>query len=235
VTKRTRAGRRLTAGQITWEAPLRLVWRSVPSMSDVLEVVAAGVVGYVVGTFPSADVVTRAVTRGQVDIRSTGSGNPGGFNAIRVVGRTWGVVVIVLDAAKGALAGLLGMLIAGDAGAYVGATAAIVGHCFPVWARFRGGKGVATAGGSMGTVFPPMMVIAGLTAIAGSVLTKSSERAMWVTCSVWVAGAVVWAVADLPNAWGPEPDAGLAIYAVLGAALILGKFRAAARAGVPAQ
>ena len=58
---------------------------------------------------------------------------------------------------------------------------------------------------------------------------------MWVTCSVWVVGAVVWALADLPNAWGPEPDAGLVIFSVLGAAVILGKFRAAARAGVPAQ
>lgn len=199
-------------------------------MSDVLEVVAAGLVGYVVGTFPSADVVTRAVTRGQVDIRSTGSGNPGGFNAIRVVGRTWGLVVIVLDAAKGALAGLLGMLIAGDAGAYTAATAVIVGHCFPIWARFRGGKGVAAAGGSFTTVFPPMFLIAGPTAIAASLLTKSSERAMWVTCSVWVAGAVAWVAADLPNAWGPEPVAGLIIYSLLGAALILGKFRAAARA-----
>lgn len=204
-------------------------------MSDVLEVVAAALVGYLVGTFPSADVVTRAVTRGQVDIRNVGSGNPGGFNAIRAVGRTWGVVVIVLDTAKGALAGLLGMLIAGDAGAYTAATAAIVGHCFPVWARFRGGKGVATAGGSFATVFPPMLPIAGLTAIAASLLTKSSERAMWVTCSVWVAGAVIWVVGDLPNAWGPEPDAGLIIYSVAGALIILGKFRAAARAGVPAQ
>ena len=204
-------------------------------MSDVLEVVAAAVVGYVVGTFPSADVVTRVATRGQVDIRRSGSGNPGGFNAIRVVGRTWGVVVIVLDAAKGALAGALGMLVAGDAGAYAAATAAIYGHCFPVWVRFRGGKGVATAGGSFATVFPPMFVIGGLTALASSVLTKSSERAMWVTCSVWVVGAVVWMLADLPNAWGPEPDAGLVIYSVLGAAVILAKFRAAARAGVPAQ
>jgi len=204
-------------------------------MSDVLEVVAAGVVGYLVGTFPSADFVTRAVTRGQVDIRSSGSGNPGGFNAIRVVGRTWGVVVIVLDSAKGALAGLLGLLIAGDAGAYTAAAAAIAGHCFPLWFRFRGGKGVATAGGSFATVFPPMLAIGGLTAIAASVLTKSSERAMWVTCSIWVVGAVAWVAADLPNAWGPEPDAGLVIYSVIGAALVLSKFRAAARAGVPAQ
>ena len=203
-------------------------------MSDVLGVVAAGVAGYLVGTFPSADVVTRAVTRGQVDIRAIGSGNPGGLNAIRAVGRTWGVAVIVLDVAKGALAGLLGMLVAGDAGAYTAATAAMVGHCFPVWARFRGGKGVATAAGSFAAVFPPMLVIGGITAITASVLTKSSERAMWVTCSVWVAAAIAWVVADLPNAWGPEPDEGLIIYSVLGAMLILGKFRAGARAQAPA-
>lgn len=203
-------------------------------MSDVTELAIAGLVGYLVGTFPSADVVTRAVTRGQVDIRQVGSGNPGGLNAIRAVGRTWGVVVIVLDAAKGALAGLLGMLVAGDAGAYTAATAAIVGHCFPVWSRFRGGKGVAAAGGSFLTVFPPMLLIGGSTAMVASVLTKSSERAMWVTCSVWVAGAVVWVAGDLPNAWGPQPGAGLIIYSVAGALIILGKFRAAARAQAPA-
>jgi len=202
-------------------------------MSDVLEVVAAAVVGYLLGTFPSADVVTRAVTRGQVDIRTTGSGNPGGLNAIRAVGRAWGVVVIVLDTAKGALAGLVGMLVAGDAGAYTAATAAIVGHCFPVWTRFRGGKGVATTGGSYVTVFPPMVVIGGIAAIGTSVLTKSSERAIWVTCSVWVVGAVVWVAADLANAWGPEPGAGLVVYSAVGAALVVGKFRAAARAHAP--
>lgn len=203
-------------------------------MSDVAEAVVAGLVGYLVGTFPSAEVVTRFATRGQVDIRASGSGNPGGFNAMRVIGRKWGLVVIVLDTAKGALAGLLGMAIAADAGAYTAATAAIAGHCFPVWAHFRGGKGVATAGGSFATVFPPMFVIGGLVAGTSSFLTKSSELAMWITCTVWVVGAVGWATADLPNAWGPDPTAGLVAYSALGAAMILGKFRAAALANVEA-
>jgi glycerol-3-phosphate acyltransferase PlsY len=203
-------------------------------VSDVWGITGAVVVGYVVGTFPSADVVTRAVTHGQVDIREQGSGNPGGFNAIRVVGRKWGVVVIVLDAAKGAIAGLLGMAIAGDAGAYAAGTAAIAGHCFPAWTRFRGGKGVATAGGSFFTVFPPMVVIGAVVAVSSSILLKSSERAMWVTCPVWVAAAVVWTAAGWSNAWGPDPAAGLIVYAAVGSAIILGKFRAAARAGAPA-
>jgi glycerol-3-phosphate acyltransferase PlsY len=199
-------------------------------MSDVLEVAAAAVVGYVVGTFPSADVVTRVVTHGRVDIRRRGSGNPGGLNAMRVVGRKWGLVVIVLDALKGAVAGLLGMVVAGDAGAYAAATAAIAGHCFPVWARFRGGKGVATAGGSFASVFPPMFVIGGLTAALASLLTKRPELAMWITCTVWVGGSVVWATADLSNWWGPDPADGLVVYSVLGAVMVLGRFRAAALA-----
>jgi glycerol-3-phosphate acyltransferase PlsY len=199
-------------------------------VSHFAEVVFAGIVGYLVGTFPTADVVTRAVTRGRIDIRHSGSGNPGGLNAIRVVGRKWGLVVIVLDAAKGALAGWLGMLVGGDAGAYTAATAAIAGHCFPLWTGLRGGKGVAAAGGSFATVFPPMFVIGGVVAAASSYLTKSSEVAIWVTCSVWLTGAVVWAVADLPNAWGPDPNEGLIVYSALGAGMILGKFRAAALA-----
>jgi len=200
-------------------------------MADVVEVVAAGVVGYVVGTFPSAAVVTRLVTHGRVDIRRSGSGNPGGFNAMRVVGRRWGLVVIVLDAGKGAAAGLLGLAIAGDAGAYAAATAAIGGHCFPVWTRFAGGKGVATAGGSFATVFPPMFVIGGVTAAIASFVTKRSEAAMWITCGVWLAAAIAWASADLSNWWGPQPEAGLLVYAVLGSAMVLARFRTSVRSG----
>jgi acyl phosphate:glycerol-3-phosphate acyltransferase len=199
-------------------------------MAHVVEVVAAGLVGYVVGTFPSAAVVTRAVTRGQVDIRRSGSGNPGGVNAMRVVGKKWGLVVIVIDALKGVAAGLLGMAIAGDAGAYTAATAAIAGHCFPVWTRFAGGKGVATTGGSFATVFPPMFLVGGATAGIASLVTRRPELAMWITCAVWVAGAVLWTVADLSNWWGPDPSSWLVAYAVIGSAIVLGRFRAAALA-----
>src|SRR4051794_9693716 len=116
-------------------------------------VVLAMVAGYLLGTFPSADLVTRLVTRGKVDIRAVGSGNPGTLNAIHELGTVWGVVVLVLDVAKGIAAALLGWLLGAGAGAYIGATAAIVGHIFPVWARFRGGKGVATAAGACVAVF----------------------------------------------------------------------------------
>ena len=58
---------------------------------------------------------------------------------------------------------------------------------------------------------------------------------MWATCSVWVVGAVVWALADLPNAWGPDPDAGLVIYSVLGAGADPRQVPGRRPAGVPAQ
>ena len=109
-------------------------------MSELGEVVLGVVVGYLIGTFPSADLVTRWVTRGVVDLRESGSGNPGGLNAMRVLGRRWGALVMFLDTLKGVIAGFVGLAI-GDAAAYAAGTAAIAGHVWPVWSRFRGGRG----------------------------------------------------------------------------------------------
>ena len=118
-------------------------------MDDVALTVAAALAGYLVSTFPTADLVTRLATRGRVDIRAVGSGNPGGFNTMRSVGKAWGVLVILVDVLKGTAAALAGWAIGDTAGAYAGATAGIAGHIFPVWTGFRGGKGVATALGTM--------------------------------------------------------------------------------------
>ena len=101
-------------------------------------------VAYLIGTFPSAILVARA---NGIDIREVGSGNPGASNVARILGWRRGVWVFVLDAAKGALAAGLGMVVDGRPAGYVLGGAAILGHVFPVWNRFRGGKGVATGGG----------------------------------------------------------------------------------------
>jgi glycerol-3-phosphate acyltransferase PlsY len=195
-------------------------------VDDVALAVAAALVGYLVGTFPTATVVTRLATRGAVDIRTVGSGNPGGLNAMKAAGTGWGVVVIVVDIVKGVIAGLLGWLIGDDAGAYAGATAAIVGHIFPVWSRFRGGKGVATSGGAVLVVFPAYFPIDAAVAAVGALSTHNAERAIWWSAPIWVGAALVWWLADLPNLWGPEPGVGLPISAAVGAGIILWKFRA---------
>jgi acyl phosphate:glycerol-3-phosphate acyltransferase len=188
--------------------------------------VAAAVAGYLIGTFPTADLVTRLATRGRVDIRAVGSGNPGGLNTMHSVGTAWGVVVILVDILKGAIAALAGWAIGGTPGAYAGATAGIAGHIFPVWTRFRGGKGVATSAGAVLAVFPIFFPVDAAAAAIGALGLRNAERAIWVTCPLWIASAVVWWLADLPNLWGPEPTVGLAIFAVVSAVMILGKFAA---------
>lgn len=202
-------------------------------MHDLLLTVAATVAGYLVGTFPTADLVTRLATRGKVDIRAVGSGNPGGLNAMKAVGTKWGILVIVVDIAKGVIAGLLGWLIGDTAGAYAGATAGIAGHIFPVWTRFRGGKGVATSGGAVLVVFPVYFLIDAGVAAVGALSTHNAERAVWFTAPVWIGAALAWWLADLPNLWGPHPTVGLPISAAVSSLMILGKFTAARHATPP--
>jgi acyl phosphate:glycerol-3-phosphate acyltransferase len=200
-------------------------------VSDLGEVLAGIAVGYAIGTFPSADLVARLASRGAVDIRREGSGNPGGLNAMRVLGKRWGVLVMLLDAVKGAVAGFVGLAI-GDAAAYAAGTAAIAGHVWPVWSRFRGGRGVATAGGSFAAVFPPFFPIAAVFALVVTLIWRNPLMTMISVCPLWVAAAALWWAADLSNWWGPEPSAGLLVYAVVGAVMVLARFRSSVRPGL---
>lgn len=187
-------------------------------------IVVVLVVGYLLGTFPSADLVTRIATRGQVDIRQVGTGNPGTLNAMKSIGTGWGIVVLVLDVAKGIAAGLLGRWIAGADGAYAAATTSIAGHIFPVWTRFRGGKGVATSAGACMAVFPLYFPLDAAVAYLSAVRSRRATIGTQVGCVVWVVAAVVWTAFDWPNLWGPPPGAGLIAFAVVGSAMILWAF-----------
>jgi glycerol-3-phosphate acyltransferase PlsY len=196
---------------------------------------AAALLGYLIGTFPSADVVCRIATRGRVDIRAVGSGNPGGLNAMKSVGTAWGVVVIVVDMVKGGAAGFVGMAVGGDGGGYAAATTSIAGHIFPVWSRFRGGKGVATSAGACLAVFPAFFPIDAAVAAAGALRTRHPERTIWGNGVAWIGSALVWWLADLPNLWGPSPTWGLVAFAVVASAMIVWKFRVAAMQARPAS
>jgi glycerol-3-phosphate acyltransferase PlsY len=199
-------------------------------VSELEEVLVGVAIGYVIGTFPSADLVTRVASQGSVDIRRSGSGNPGGLNTMRVLGKRWGVLVIVLDALKGAVAGFVGLAIA-DPATYAAGTSAIAGHVWPVWTRFRGGRGVATAGGSFASVFPPFFLVAGVFALVVTLVRRNPTLTMALVCPLWVAAAAVWWAFDLTNWWGPTPAAGLVAYAVLGSVMVLARFRSSVRSG----
>jgi len=120
-------------------------------------ILSSVLIGYLLGAIPFGLLVARS--RG-IDIRLHGSGNIGATNVLRVLGKKWGILVFVLDALKGWLAVDLAMrwLPAGTHGAVlnglVAAFACVLGHSFPVWLRFRGGKGVATTAGVLVSLMP---------------------------------------------------------------------------------
>jgi glycerol-3-phosphate acyltransferase PlsY len=148
---------------------------------------------YLVGTFPSATLVASA---NGVDIREVGSGNPGASNVTRVLGWRRGIWVFVLDAAKGALAAGAGMIVAGRPGGYVLGGAAVIGHVFPVWNRFRGGKGVATGGGIFASLSPLVFAVLVALWFVISRLTRTASLASIVIVALLPIG--VWIVRQDP-------------------------------------
>jgi glycerol-3-phosphate acyltransferase PlsY len=185
----------------------------------------AAVVGYLLGSFPTAVVVTSWVTRGRIDIRAVGSRNPGGLNTARVIGKAWGALVMLIDGAKGFVAAWAGFGLAGGTGAYAAATAAVAGHVLPLFTRFRGGRGVATSLGAILVVFPAFVPIDVLAAGGGALTLRNAKRTMWLSSAAWVGAALSWWLADLPNLWGPAPTVGLLVFSLVGTGLILAKFQ----------
>ena len=192
---------------------------------------AAAAVGYASGAFPSADVATKLATKGDVDLRAAGSGNPGAANAMKVLGSGWGYGVMAADIAKAAGAAAAGRRLAGTTGAHVAGTAAVVGHCWPAWNGFRGGKGVAASVGQCLATFPAYfpidLAVAGLTS-ASPRWKQRAYAATAVASACWVGGGVVWWRRRWPNLWGPPPTPALPLAAAASSAVILDRFRRAA-------
>jgi acyl phosphate:glycerol-3-phosphate acyltransferase len=170
-------------------------------------------VGYAMGSVPFAFLVAR---RAGIDVRVAGSGNVGAANVLRTTGTPLGVAVMMLDIAKGAAAVFLTYLGAGTIASMAAAgAAAIVGHIYPVWLRFHGGKGVAVAAGAFAVLAP---------AAAGTAL-MAFLATVWATRIVSL-GSVV-ATVTLPSAaWLAGSPRAVVIAAAGGAALILFRHRA---------
>lgn len=115
---------------------------------------AIPVVAYLLGSIPFGVILARLF--GGADVRKAGSGNIGATNVARVVGPLAGILTLVLDAVKGAAAVLLAERLSNDSATWmmIAALAALVGHCYPVWLKFKGGKGVATAAGLFAALCP---------------------------------------------------------------------------------
>ena len=167
-------------------------------------------VGYLLGSVPFAVLVSRALR--QADPRTYGSGNPGATNVLRGAGRLAAVLTLIGDAGKGALAVWLSRRVgsAGETLAIASGAAAFVGHVFPVFLRFRGGKGVATFLGVM-LAFEPWVGLACCAAwLAVAVATRYSSLA-----SLTAAVAAPVLVGSVDGA-----DAELGVVVAMGALLV---------------
>lgn len=196
-------------------------------MSLLTRIPSAAAFGYLLGTFPTADLVARRVTRGAVDLRASGSGNPGTANAINVLGKRAGAQVLVGDVAKGAAACAVGAIVAGPVGAHVAGTSSVVGHCYPVWNGFRGGKGVATSVGQCLATFPAYFPIDAAVAVITVANPRWKQRAYAATLAssvCWVIGGVVWWARGMRNLWGPKPSLALPIASAVSSAVIIRRF-----------
>jgi acyl phosphate:glycerol-3-phosphate acyltransferase len=180
-------------------------------MARAFRLAAASATGYLLGTVPSAGIASR-VASSATDLRAAGSGNPGGLNALRVLGRRSGSAVAAADVAKGFAACAAGRRLAGDAGAHVAGVAAVVGHCYPVWTGFRGGQGVATSFGQCLSTFPVYAPFDAALAVAvarAPMVRRPALASVAVASTAWVAVSVVWWRRRWPNLWGPPPSGAL--------------------------
>ncbi len=189
-----------------------------------LALLASAAAGYLIGTVPCADAAARLATGGSTDLRDRGTGNPGAVNAMAVLGTGWGGAILAADLAKGALACTAGRRLAGPAGAHAAGTACLVGHCFPVWNGFRGGKGVAVSLGHCAATFPAYLPIdLGVAWYVG----KRTGRTLPGTAAAsatWVAAGLLWWRKGWPNGWGPAPSAALPVSAAASSAVIMYRF-----------
>lgn len=177
-----------------------------------LRLVSAAAAGYLAGSSPAASVVARLASGGTLDLRLAGSGNPGGMNVLRLLGRRAGGLAIGADVGKGIAACAVGRRLADCNGAHVAGVAAVAGHCFPPWTRFRGGKGVATSFGQCLYTFPVFAPVDAAVAVAVARvpgLRRPALASAATSSTAWLLASILWWRRGGPNLWGPRPTAPL--------------------------
>jgi glycerol-3-phosphate acyltransferase PlsY len=176
--------------------------------------IAIPIVAYLLGSIPFGLLLTKLFGGG--DVRKAGSGNIGATNVARVVGPLPGILTLLLDTAKGVAAVWLAARFSNESATWmtIAAIAALLGHCFPVWLKFRGGKGVATAAGVFLMLSP--------LALLGSVIVFILVVAFWRYVSL----ASISAAASMPLLvyllWAPHHAPPLAVtFGALAAAVLI--------------
>jgi glycerol-3-phosphate acyltransferase PlsY len=158
-------------------------------------------IGYLLGSIPFGMVVARAMNLG--NLREIGSGNIGATNVLRTGNKSAAALTLILDAAKGATALLLARYFGGEDVAQLAAVMAMLGHCFPVWLKFNGGKGVATFLGIMLAYSFPIGA---------------------ACCAAWLIGAFGWRISSMGALVSAAASTFFLVFMGAGIALVMGVF-----------
>ncbi|MET0409524.1 MAG: glycerol-3-phosphate 1-O-acyltransferase PlsY [Hyphomicrobium sp.] len=152
-------------------------------------------IGYLFGSIPFGLLLTRAAGLG--DIRSIGSGNIGATNVLRTGNKKLAAATLLLDAAKGAVAVVVARHFFGETAAMLAGFAAFIGHIFPVWLEFKGGKGVATYLGVLTALAWELALIFAVLWLAIAKVSRISSLAALVATAAVVIAAWLWSDRDL--------------------------------------
>ena len=158
-------------------------------------------IGYLLGSIPFGMVVARMMNLG--NLRDIGSGNIGATNVLRTGNKKAAALTLIFDAAKGAVVLLLARNFAGEDAAQLAAVMAMLGHCFPIWLKFKGGKGVATFLGIMLAYSFPVGV---------------------ACCVAWLIGAFGWRISSMGALVSAAASTFLLVLMGGGSALFMGIF-----------
>ena len=163
---------------------------------DLLHWIIALMIGYLAGSIPFGLLLAKA--SGQGDIRKIGSGNIGATNVLRTGRKDIAAITLLLDAAKAGLTGWLVQYYLGAPFGYVAAAAALIGHCYPIWLKFKGGKGVATFFGGLFALVWPIGIVAAVVWLSTALITKYSSLGALIACVVSTVVAIIF----MPQAAG---------------------------------
>lgn len=147
----------------------------------------AAVLGYLLGSIPFGMVLARVMGLG--NLRDIGSGNIGATNVLRTGSKTAAALTLILDGGKGAVAVFAARAWIGEDAAQIAGVLAFFGHCFPVWLRFQGGKGVATFLGLMLALYWPVGIACCFTWLATAVVSRISSLSALVSAfssAIWL-------------------------------------------------
>jgi glycerol-3-phosphate acyltransferase PlsY len=151
------------------------------------KIIISLITGYIFGSIPNAVIIAKIK---KVDIRNIGSGNPGAGNVAREIGKSWGILVFILDAMKAIISMLLADKILHLNAFWTGITglSAVIGHCYSLFLHFKGGKGAASSGGVMIYLFPKFSIIA----ILAFFLLQKIPRTLKTFLPIFLIALVLW-------------------------------------------